>query len=197
MSIFVKLFDLLSTRERNRARLLMGMILIMALLEMVGVASIMPFIAVLANPNLIETSPVLNAAYSRMGFVNPQFFLFVLGAVVFVLLLVSLAFKAFTFYAQTRFSLLCEYSIGKRFVEGYLYQSYSWFLSRHSAELGKTILSEIQIVVMKGMLPLMTIMAQSTLAFALFILLVLVDLLLQRLRLQPRWNLPTKTSLGC
>ena len=37
-----------------------------------------------------------------------------------------------------------EYSIGKRLVEGYLHQPYSWFLSRHSADLGKTILSEVR-----------------------------------------------------
>jgi hypothetical protein len=36
-----------------------------------------------------------------------------------------------------------QYSIGKRLVEGYLNQPYSWFLSRHSADLGKTILSEV------------------------------------------------------
>jgi hypothetical protein len=54
----------------------------------------------------------------------------------------SLAFKALTTYSQTRFALMREYSIGKRLVEGYLHQPYSWFLNRHSADLGKTILSE-------------------------------------------------------
>ena len=34
-----------------------------------------------------------------------------------------------------------EYSIGKRLVEGYLNQPYSWFLNRHSTDLGKNILS--------------------------------------------------------
>jgi len=42
---------------------------------------------------------------------------------VFVLLVVSLAFKALTTYAQLRFTLMREYSIGKRLVEGYLHQS--------------------------------------------------------------------------
>ena len=40
-----------------------------------------------------------------------------------------------------------EYSIGKRLVEGYLHQPYSWFLNRHSADLGKTILSEVSTVI--------------------------------------------------
>ncbi|MRH78497.1 hypothetical protein GH984_07230 [Spiribacter sp. C176] len=45
--------------------------------------------------------------------------------------------------AQLRFTLMREYSIGKRLLEGYLHQPYSWFLSRHSADLGKPILSVV------------------------------------------------------
>jgi hypothetical protein len=50
-------------------------------------------------------------------------------------------------YAQPRFILLREYSIGKRLVEGYLYQPCSWFLSRYSADLGKKILESYHLVV--------------------------------------------------
>jgi ATP-binding cassette, subfamily B, bacterial PglK len=175
MDTLKKLFDLLSAQERKRAALLMGMILVMALLDVVGVASIMPFMAVLANPQLVETNPLLNAAYTQLGFSDPQAFLFAMGLVVFVLLVASLAFKALTTYAQTRFALMREYSIGKRLVEGYLHQPYSWFLSRHSADLGKTILSEVGTVVNKGMLPFMTLMAQTAVAIGLLALLLVVD----------------------
>ena len=49
MQNFKKLLYLLSSYERKRAILLLGMILVMAFLDMLGVASIMPFIAVLTN----------------------------------------------------------------------------------------------------------------------------------------------------
>jgi ATP-binding cassette, subfamily B, bacterial PglK len=71
-----------------------------------------------------------------------------------------------------------EYSIGKRLVEGYLHQPYSWFLNRHSADLGKTILSEVSVVIDNGMLPLLILLSQSTVALALLILLIIVDPLL-------------------
>ena len=57
----------------------------------------------------------------------------------------SLFFKALTTYLQTRFVQMREYSIGKRLVESYLNQPYDWFLSRHSADIGKTILSEVSL----------------------------------------------------
>jgi ATP-binding cassette, subfamily B, bacterial PglK len=170
-----KLLDLLTPTERKRGLLLLGMILAMALLDMIGVASIMPFMAVLANPELVETNSILNAAYTSLGFTDPQWILFALGILVFVLLMVSLAFKALTTYAQLRFTLMREYSIGKRLVEGYLHQPYSWFLSRHSADLGKTILSEVSTVINNGVIPMMNLIAQGALALALLTLLVLID----------------------
>jgi ATP-binding cassette, subfamily B, bacterial PglK len=136
----------------------------------------------LANPELVQTNAVLNTAFqaasSILGIHTTQQFLFALGVLVFVLLVTSLAFKALTTYAQTRFALMREYSIGKRLVEGYLHQPYSWFLNRHSADLGKTILSEVGTVISSGMMPLMTLMAQGTVAIALLILLIVVDPLL-------------------
>ena len=173
-----RLLALLSPTERKRALVLMGMILVMAFLDMLGVASIMPFMAVLANPELVQTNPLLSVAFTtsrRIGIHTAEQFLFVLGALVFVLLITSLAFKALTTYAQTRFTMMREYSIGKRMVEGYLHQPYSWFLNRHSSDLGKTILSEVQTVINYGMIPLMTLMAQSTVALALLLLLLVVD----------------------
>jgi hypothetical protein len=67
MQTLKKLLDLLTPDERKRAGLLFGMILVMALLDTLGVASIMPFMAVLANPELVETNAILNTACAASG----------------------------------------------------------------------------------------------------------------------------------
>ena len=69
------------------------MILIMAILDTIGVASIMPFMAVLMNPDLIDTNNFLNSIFNiltNFGIKNDQQFLFALGIIVFILLFVSL-----------------------------------------------------------------------------------------------------------
>ena len=68
-----------------------------------------------------------------------------------------------------------QYSLSKRFVEGYLNKPYFWFLNRHSADLGTNILSEISQVVGDGMKPLMELIAKSMVALALIILLIIAD----------------------
>jgi len=178
MKILGKLFDLLTLKERKRGMLLLGMILVMALLDMLGVASIMPFMAVLANPEIVETNAILKSIFAtslQFGVDSPQEFLFVLGIAVFVLLVGSLAFKALTTYAQLRFIQMREYSISKRLVEGYLHQPYSCFLNRHSADLGKTILSEVETIINYGITPAMKLIAQGAVAIALLTLLIVID----------------------
>jgi len=178
MQILKKLLFLLTPQERKYSYLLLFMIIIMALLDMIGVASILPFMAVLSNPDLINTNIILNTALqvtSVFGVENNQEFIFALGVLVFILLISSLAFKALTTYALVRFVQMREHSIGKRLIEGYLHQPYSWFLSRHSADLGKTILSEVQQVVGAGLRPMLDLIAKSMVSFALIVLLIIAD----------------------
>lgn len=147
----------------------------MAVLDVVGVASIMPFMATIANPGIIKTNSLLAYTYEKLGFTSTQSFLTFLGIVVIVTLVTSLAFKAFTTYAQLRFTLMREYSIGRRLIEGYLNQPYTWFLNKHSANLGNTVLSEVGQVISSAMTPMMTLFAQGLLSGTLLALLVLMD----------------------
>ena len=99
MQTLKNLLNLLNSKLRLRAIFLLGIILIMALLDMIGVASIMPFIAVLGNPELVETNNILKSAYNFseiFGVETINQFLFALGIFVFLMLLISLSFKALT-----------------------------------------------------------------------------------------------------
>ena len=178
MQTIKKFLFLLSPDERKKAYFLLVMVFIMALLDMIGVASILPFMTVLTNPNLIETNSFLNTMFEislAFGVANHKEFLFALGILVFIILVISLAFKALITYLQTRFILMREYSIGKRLVEGYLHQPYSWFLNRNSSDLGKNILSEVSHVIATSLKPLTDIIAKGLLTFALITLLIIAD----------------------
>ena len=145
MIILKKLLYLLAPLERKRIIFLLLMLFTMALIDTIGVASILPFIGLLSNPDLIETNTILKNTFefsSKFGVENRQQFLFVFGVMVFILLISSLSFKILAGYVQIYFSRMIEYSVSKRLLERYLKQPYSWFLNRHSADLGKFILSE-------------------------------------------------------
>ena len=175
METIKKLSAILTLQERKQAILLLGMVLVMALIDIIGVASIMPFMSVLTNPQLIETNVYLNTFYTALNLDDHQQFQFILGLMVFALLVISLAVNALTTYLQLRFTMMREYSVSKRLIEGYLHQPYTWFLSRNSADLGKTLLSEINHVISHCAIPITNIIAQGVVAASLLLLLVLVD----------------------
>jgi ABC-type multidrug transport system fused ATPase/permease subunit len=154
------------------------MLLFMALLDLLGVASILPFITVLANPSLIETNAILNKIFifsNIFGIKNNNDFFFALGIIVFAILIISLSFKALITYVKVRFIGMLEYNIGRRLVEGYLHQPYSWFLNRNSADLGKTILSEVSNVIDGGINQLLELIARSFTSIGIITLLIIVD----------------------
>ena len=49
----------LSPKDKKTAAMLLFLTLVVALLEMAGVASILPFMTVLTNPEIIETNNIL------------------------------------------------------------------------------------------------------------------------------------------
>ena len=86
MQIYKKLIYLLTHKERKSGVFLLFLLLIVALLDMIGVASILPFMAVLANPSLIETNIFLINIFQfskTFGVENKQQFLIFLGIVLF------------------------------------------------------------------------------------------------------------------
>lgn len=178
MKIFRKLIYLLQPKDRRKISLLMVMITIMALMQMTGVASIIPFIAVISNPDIIETNSILKNIFQTsklLGVESRQQFIFMIGSIFFFILVISIFFSILTLYVQKRFTHMCEHSISKSLMKNYLSQSYSWFLNRNSIDVIKNILSEVSGVVGKGLQPMIVLLSQSFIAIAIIILLILVN----------------------
>ena len=160
--------------DRRKFYILMGMIAVMGVADLVGVAAILPFLAVVADPTLIETNRVFSTLWQLTGSGDERTFLLWLGIAVFVVILSSLAIKAATVYAIARFSHMRKFRISDRLFSGYLRQPYTWFLDRHGSKLAKTVLYEVDRAVMNSMVPALMILAQVTSITFIGILLLIV-----------------------
>ena len=67
MEIYRKLTEILSKEEQSKGILLLFLILIMALLDVVSIASIMPFVATISNPDIIKNYEELMFLYEISG----------------------------------------------------------------------------------------------------------------------------------
>jgi ABC-type multidrug transport system fused ATPase/permease subunit len=178
MKNIIKLFNLLNSKERKRAYILLIVILFMAVLDMLSVASFFPFITAILNPKMLEINILLKNAFifaKNLGITEQKEFVFLLGVLAFVVLILSLIFKAVCIYMFASFAFQQKYSFSSFLVERFLGQPYTWFLSRSTTELSKTILSEIDNVVENGLLPLFNMISQAMIVVILIIMLSIIE----------------------
>jgi ABC-type multidrug transport system fused ATPase/permease subunit len=174
-STFVKLRDLLNARERRQIMGLLAVILVMGFVESTRVVSVIPFVAVLADPSIVQSNAYLAAAYAWLGYETVDRFLVFLGVAMFLVLIGALLFSAFTNWAVQRFTAMRSHTLSLRLLSGYLHRPYEWFLGRHSADLGKTVLSEVNQVVGGALMPALTLATQGVVAACLVALLLWID----------------------
>ena len=174
-SIWKKAWALLDARERRNAWIVLGIIIVGALASAVMVGSVMPFLAVLADPSKIETTPALAWAYDAFGFTTTYGFLVGLGLVSFAVIVLSSLIQIARSWAVARFSMMRMHSISHRLLATYMAQPYAFFLNRHSGEMGPRVLSETGQVVMQFLRPAAEFVAAFMTTMAIFGLLLWVE----------------------
>lgn len=172
---YQKLYEILIPSERRRAGFVFFLMLIVALLETAGVASIFPFISVLSDPESVERNPFLSQLYDWSGVSSVNDFITLLGAAFLAILLLSLTAKAVSQWAQLDFTKMRVHSLGYRLTQRYLAQPYDWFLTQHTSRLTTTILSEINRVISASLFPALQLVAHSIVAICLLTFLLIIN----------------------
>ena len=166
---------MMTPRERQRFWMLVGITFFLAMVEAASVLSILPFLQLVAQPDLVETNRIFAWVYRTLGFESHRQFLIWSGATVFVFTLFGLLTKIATMWITTRYALMRSYSFSSRLMTSYLHQPYAWFLTRHSANLGTSILSEVNDVVGRSLMPAVRIMPSVFTAILLIAALCLLE----------------------
>jgi ATP-binding cassette, subfamily B, bacterial PglK len=174
-ALLSKIISILDAKEKKYFYWLSFAFFFIAIIETFGVFLIVPFIKIVSEPNIIESNDTLNLIYNFFQFNSRKSFIFFLGISYFFFLIVSQAFKALVIYSQLRFVFRIEASISTRLLESYLRQAYSWFLDKHSGNMGKGILSEVSETIHYSISPLLNMISQLFLSVFLVFLIVLVN----------------------
>lgn len=169
-----KLLAILSPSEKRRFYLLLPAVTAMALMQVVGIASVMPFLALVSDPEVIETNTRLKWVYDTLGFETTRGFLAFAGGASLVLLLVSNGFTALTEYLLLRYTWGLNHTLSVRMLREYLAKPYVYFLDQNTASLATNILAEVKQAVRGFVLAAMNLVTRSVVA--LFILGLLVAL---------------------
>ena len=175
IEVYRKIFSLFDARERTRFWILSLVMLAVALVEVLGISSVLLLLNVLAEPSMVPESNMLSTVYDGLGFESIFSFQIALAAAVMIVMLASLAIKAFGTYALMHFAVMRGYTISSRLLGAYLHQPYTWFLERNSADIGKNVLNEVDNLVGRVITPVLKLNASALAVLAIVAFLIFVD----------------------
>ena len=130
-----RVWRLLTPRQRRRALWLQAYFVLAGLVQMLGVASIAPFIALLANPGLITTHPLLQPVYAWSGLATPTAFLVGVALALMAIIIASNAIVAFSTWLLMTFALRLSLELEQEVLRGYLHRDFAEVARTDSAQL--------------------------------------------------------------
>lgn len=170
-----KVFALFSSQGRLKIILLFMLILISSSLQALGVASVLPFINLVMNPGVIFDNPWLRLAYDRFGFGDSSSFIIFFGILMFCLIVTANGVSAITAWARTRYIWNKNHALSKQLMEQYLAKPYVYFLYHNTAELGRNILNEVNILTESFLFPLIELITRGLIVFLIIVILLVYN----------------------
>ena len=159
-----ELYSLLTPNQRRRYLSLQIMVFFMAIMELLGIASIAPFMSLVADMQLLETNAMLNKVYLASGVNSHEQFLFIAGLIVLLMLSIASMLSIITTWHLSLFAFSVGTEIGDRLYRYYLHQDWLFHASGSSAQLTKQIATESMRVTNYVILPFIQMNARLILA---------------------------------
>jgi ATP-binding cassette, subfamily B, bacterial PglK len=172
--VFVRLWHLLEPTERRRVLGIAPLLLLSALVEIVGVAAVIPFLAVLTDPASLASLPLI-ATLLPEGAADAGTTLKWAGFALAAILVVANTLVILTNWWLYRFSWGLNHSISSRLLRHYLAQPYAFLLIRNSAALANRIVVEVRQLVDQGVRAGLEVLTRSVVIVALVAFLVALN----------------------
>ncbi|HEY6924853.1 MAG TPA: hypothetical protein VI653_15370, partial [Steroidobacteraceae bacterium] len=133
---------MLDRAQRRRLVALQILSVVMAVSTVGGIAAVVPFFAVLADPSSIDSNAVLHALYQHLHFTSHGPFVIALGGAFITFVLLANAVNLFGTVTINRFALQLGDSFFVRLFEQYLRRDFEFHLRANSAALASRLLHE-------------------------------------------------------
>ncbi|MFA0441920.1 ABC transporter ATP-binding protein [Vibrio sp. 10N.222.51.C12] len=162
-----ELYSILSKKQKKRILKLQFLVITMAVLELVSVSSIAPFMALIGDLSLLESSGPISNIYVMTGVSNPKDFVFILGIVLLLVLTISTVFSVLTVWRLSTFAYDTGTEIADRLFNYYVENDWLFHMQNNSSHLIKQIAGDSQRVTNNVLQPLLQLNAKFVLAVVL------------------------------
>ena len=176
LNVIKQIFSLLSHQQRKQFYILQVLVILMAFAELLGIASIAPFMALVGDMSLIEKDGIYSKLYNFSGINDPLNFLFAVGVGVLIALLLSTIVSMFTTWRLAIYGSSVGVELADRLYTHYINQGWIFHAGSSSAQLIKQVSTESARIGSGIIQPLMLVNAKIVLAIFISISLLIYNL---------------------
>ena len=142
-----KLSKLLSAKQKRHALAVFGLMLLAAVFEFVSVTLFLPFVSILAQPNIMLSNRYLSALKDASGLASVTEFAVVLGLITMLVIWTSMLVRACNVYFISRFGFSVMHALSLDMMRLNLAREYLFYLKQNTADLTRTVLIDAEEVV--------------------------------------------------
>ncbi len=175
-NLIKKIKIIIAPQEKWQLLVLFASILLSAFFQTLGVVSILPFMNIVMQPEIIETNRWLKWLYNSLGFTSVNSFIIFIGILMLLIIIIGNLTSALATWLKVRFVWRKNHNISTALLKKYLSLPYVYFLTQNTADLSKNILSEVGVLTGGFMLPLINIIISSFVAIGILSILLFTNI---------------------
>jgi len=160
-ALLIRLWGHLNPRRRAQFAILLVLMVATAFAEIFSIGAVIPFLAVLTDPEPLFQHPVLQPLIEFLGISAPRELLLPLTAVFGIAALVSGGMRLLLLWASTKLSFATGADLGINIYQRTLYQPYSVHVSRNSSSVITGISTKANAVIFNVITPLLTLFSNA------------------------------------
>ncbi len=168
-------FRMIESDDKHSIPFLIILSIINSLIQTLGIVSIMPFIAIVSEPNLIESNRQILIIKDFLGIDTYDSLLVAFGAFTFFSLILSHFFDTFTYWVNLRFFNYKSHNLTQELLNIFLSKKASAFYNNKKSQILKFILSDIERVLIGTQVAVFDLISDLLTSVVVLILLLYLD----------------------
>lgn len=175
LSIIRSIYAVLNREQKTKMLLLQAFFAFSAIVQVVGVASIAPFIGIISNPETIQSNKVLATIYELGNFKSNNEFIFGFALLSIAMIVISNGVSAITLWLQLRFSIYLGSSFQFQLFEKFINRDYLFHKSTNYNRLISIISSDAPRFIYMVLQPYLMMCSQAFVAVIILLGLLFLD----------------------
>lgn len=170
-----RFFSLCSKKNKFQFKLLLVLAMFIAILQTLGIATVLPFLEIASQPDALANRPEIRAVFNRIGVTSESQIIIVFAWMALLLMLLANSLTVFSIWFQQKIAWTVSHNVSMRLVNAYGHLPYHFFLNKDTSDLIRAAIEDINKLIEGIVLAGCNLISQLFISTLIFALLVLVN----------------------